>query len=56
MYMMFKEKLRFIIRKKHKNFLNHFLVMIEIVIIFKDETLNLEGIGTFSKIRIYSKI
>jgi len=30
--------------------------MIESVIIFKDETLNLQGIGTFSKIRIYSKI
>jgi hypothetical protein len=42
--------------KKHKNFKNQFLVMIEIVIIFKDETLNLQGIGTFLKIRIYSKI
>jgi len=30
--------------------------MIEIVIIFKDETLNLQRIGTFSKIGIYSKI
>ncbi len=56
MYMMFKENLWFIIRKKHKNFKNQFLVMIEIVIIFKDETLNLQGIGTFSKIRIYSKL
>jgi hypothetical protein len=30
--------------------------MIEIVIILKDETLNLKGIDLFSKIHIYSKI
>jgi hypothetical protein len=42
--------------RKHENFKNQFLVMIEIVIIFKDETLNLKGIDLFSKIHIYSKI
>jgi len=40
--------------RKHKIFKNHLLVMIEVVIILKDETLNLQGIGTFSKIHIYS--
>jgi hypothetical protein len=30
--------------------------MIEIIIIFKDETLNLQGIRILSKIHIYSKM
>jgi hypothetical protein len=37
--------------KKNKNWL-----WFEIIIIFKDETLNLQGIMTLSKIHIYSKM
>jgi predicted component of viral defense system (DUF524 family) len=36
-------------------FKNQFLVMICIVIIFKDKTLNLQGINTLSKNHIYPK-
>jgi len=42
--------------RKHENFKNQFLVMIEIVIIFKYETLNLQRIDLFSRFHTYSKI
>jgi hypothetical protein len=46
----------FIILKKLIFFLINFWLWFEIVIIFKDETLNLQGIDTFSNFHIYSKI
>jgi hypothetical protein len=42
--------------RKHKFFKNHFLLWFEIIIIFKDETQNLQGIDRFSEINIYFKI
>jgi hypothetical protein len=42
-------------RKYKKNYIN-FWLWFEIVIIFKDETLNLQGINTLSKIHILLKI
>jgi hypothetical protein len=41
--------------RKHKNVKKKNWLWFEIIIIFKDETLNLQGIRTLSKIHIYSK-
>jgi hypothetical protein len=41
--------------RKHKNVKKKWL-RFEIIIIIKDETLNLQGIKTLSKIHIYSKM
>jgi hypothetical protein len=42
--------------KKHKKLKINFLIWFEIVIIFQDETLNLQRIDMFSKIHVYSKV
>ncbi len=48
-------KVVFYYTKKIKNKKINFWLWFEIFIIFKDETQNLQGIDTFSKIHIYSK-
>jgi hypothetical protein len=42
--------------RKHKNLKNKIIVMIWNYYHFKNETLNLQGIRTLSKIHIYSKM
>jgi hypothetical protein len=42
--------------RKHKNVENKNWLWFEIIIILKDETLNLQWIKTLSKIHIYSKM
>jgi hypothetical protein len=51
--MIFKEDLYFIIQK---NIINKNWLLFEIVIIFKDETQNLQGIDLFSKIHLYENV
>jgi len=49
-----QKKKKFIIKENTKNFNIKFWLWFEIVISFKNKTLNLQGIKTFSKINFYS--
>ncbi len=49
-------KVVFYYTRKHKNVKEKKWLWFEIIIIFKDETLNLQGIKTLSKIHIHSKM
>jgi hypothetical protein len=55
-YMMCWEKLKFILQKNIKIFKKKIWLWLEIVIIFKDKTIDLQGINNFSKIHIYAEI
>ncbi len=43
-------------KRKHKNIKMNIWLWFEIIIIFINKTLNLQGIKTLSKIHIYSKM
>jgi hypothetical protein len=53
-YIMCYEKIQFILQENIEIRKIKIWLWFEIFIILKDETLNLQGIGTFSKIHIYS--
>jgi len=56
MYMIFFKNYNLLYKKTLKKIKINYWLWFEIVIIFKDETRNLQRIDTFSKLHIYSKV